>query len=93
MTISLVIPCYNLENYINELCEILSSHPHEEFEYIFIDDCSSDETPKIINSYKKIDSRFKLIKNKKNNGISESREIGIKAVKKKYICFLMVMIL
>ena len=88
MSVSLIIPCYNIDKYINDLCKILSSHSLEEFEFIFVDDCSSDNTFEIVNSYALIDTRFKLFKNSENLGISETREVGVKIATKEFICFL-----
>ena len=88
MTVSIIIPSFNLEQYIGELCSLLSSHSYEEFEYIFINDNSKDNTLKIIQSFAASDSRFIVINNKKNIGLSETREEGVKVSSKEYLCFL-----
>ena len=50
MLLSLVIPCYNVDLFIGELCQELSNSKYNDIEFIFVDDVSTDRTVEIINS-------------------------------------------
>jgi glycosyltransferase involved in cell wall biosynthesis len=64
--ISIIIPVYNDELYIEETIESCIKQTLQEIEIILVDDASTDETPKIIAKYAKIDSRIKTITHDKN---------------------------
>ena len=67
--VSVIIPCYNVDNYIEEgICSILNQ-TYTNFEVVCIDDCSTDNTYKILLNFSKIDSRVKVYKNLKNIGL------------------------
>jgi glycosyltransferase involved in cell wall biosynthesis len=79
-TISLFTPCYNEEGNIYELyqrvTEIMKSLPEYEYEYIFIDNCSLDNTPNILRKICNEDKRIKAIFNVRNFGPSRSGSYG-----------------
>lgn len=85
--VSIIIPAYNIEKYIEE--SILSSinQTLKEIEIIIINDGSTDKTLEIIKKYKKIDNRIKLI-DQKNQGVSIARNNGLEVARGKYIYFL-----
>lgn len=85
--VSIIIPAYNIEKYIEE--SILSSinQTLKEIEIIIINDGSTDRTLEVIKKYEKIDSRIKLI-DQKNQGLSIARNNGLEIAKGKYIYFL-----
>lgn len=86
--ISIIIPCYNCETYIKETIKSLKNQSSKNFEVIFINDGSVDETANIIsNEIKLIDIKCKLI-NKKNEGVSVARNTGLKAANGDYVYFL-----
>lgn len=85
-TISVVIPTYNRANLVGRAIQSVLNQTYQDFEIIVIDDASTDDTDKIMILVN--DKRIKYIKNKKNIGGSESRNIGIKNAKGKYIAFL-----
>lgn len=70
--ISIVTPCFNEEENIQELykqvCHEIDKIPNYDFEHIFIDNCSTDNTCKIIREICKLDKRIKLIINNRNFG-------------------------
>ncbi len=84
--ISVIVPAYNAEKYINKCIDSILNQTYKDFELIIINDCSKDNTDKIIKKYK--DSRIKYIKNKENKGIGYNRNLGIKESKGEYICFI-----
>lgn len=82
MDLSVVMAVYNGENYIVEAIDSVLSQNYTDFEFIIVNDGSTDNTLSIIESYK--DSRIKVI-NHENVGHAKSLNIGIKASKGKYI--------
>ena len=83
--VSIISPLYNRERYILRLLKCIQSQTFKNLEIILIDDCSMDESVKIIEENIKIDNRIKLIKNKKNKGTFISRNIGVLYSKGKYL--------
>ena len=76
---SIVVPTYNSEKYIVELLESLvnQSYTKQNFEVVFVDDCSVDNTSNIIESYKeKLNIKFKVLK-ENSGGPGKPRNIGI----------------
>ena len=65
--ISIIVPCYNVENYIEKGLNSLINQTLKEIEIILINDGSKDKTEEIIKKYEKQDSRIKVI-DKKNEG-------------------------
>ena len=87
--ISLIIPMYNVEKYIEECIESIINQDYgiQNIEVILIDDCSIDKTIEKVRKYIQ-KYNFILIKNKKNSGQAISRNKGIIKATGKYIAFL-----
>lgn len=85
--ISIIVPAYNVEQYIGECIESILQQTYSNFELIIINDGSVDNTPIIINDYAVKDSRIKLV-NQKNSGQGAARNKGIEASQGKYIVFI-----
>ncbi|CCY80092.1 glycosyltransferase group 2 family protein [Mycoplasma sp. CAG:877] len=83
--ISVIVPIYNAEKYLNKCIDSLINQTKKELEFILVNDGSTDKTEEIIKSYK--DSRIKYFKNK-NQGIGKTRNFGIEKATGKYIMFL-----
>jgi glycosyltransferase involved in cell wall biosynthesis len=81
--ISVVLPVYNCALYIEEAINSILNQTIQDFEIIIIDDCSVDETVKIVQSIG--DTRIKLILKEENKGLIDSLNIGFKEAKGKYI--------
>ncbi len=90
--ISLIIPCYNEEEAIpifyEEMKKVMEKMPHQEFELIFIDDGSKDNTLKIIRDYSKEDKRVRYISFSKNYGKEAGMFAGLNAVTGDYAAIL-----
>lgn len=86
---SLIIPIYNVEDYILDCVKSVHNQSFYNFEAIFVDDGSKDNSIKILNDYLKEnnDKRIKLL-SKKNGGLSDARNYGIKHANGKYLCFI-----
>lgn len=82
--VSIIIPVYNVEQYISQCLDSLINQTLQEIEIICINDGSKDNSLNILNDYAKKDSRIKII-NKKNEGLSCARNDGLKAASGEYI--------
>ena len=85
--ISIIIPVYNAEEYIERTINSVVSQNMNEIEIIIINDGSNDNTLSIINSIAKTDKRIKVF-TQKNGGVSLARNTGIENANGDYICFL-----
>jgi len=83
--ISIIVPIYNAEKYIEKCLDSLVKQTKKELEFILVNDGSTDKTEKIIEKYK--DKRIKYFKNK-NQGIGKTRNFGISKATGKYMMFL-----
>lgn len=85
--ISIIIPVYNAEKFIDETISSVLDQTYSNWELLLVNDCSTDNTEKLIKKYLK-DNRIKLINNKVNSRAAISRNNGIKNAKGEFICFL-----
>ena len=83
--ISIIVPIYNAEKYLNKCIDSLVNQTKKELEFILVNDGSTDSSEDIIKSYK--DKRIKYFKNK-NQGIGKTRNFGIDKATGKYLMFL-----
>ena len=86
--ISVIIPIYNSAKFLNNCLSSVCSQTLQDIEIILINDCSEDESPKIIRRYLNSDKRIQVIHNKRHRGASVSRNIGISVSKGEYLSFL-----
>lgn len=84
--ISVIIPVYNVEKYLQECLDSLINQTFYDIEIICINDGSTDDSVNILREYEKKDSRVKVF-DRKHNGPSAARNIGINESKGKYITF------
>lgn len=82
--VSVIIPLYNKEKYIKRCIDSLVKQTYKNLQIIIVDDGSTDNSTDIISQYK--DERIELIQ-KKNEGVSLTRNRGIESSKGKYIAF------
>jgi len=85
--ISFIIPVYNVEKYIDNCMKSIVSQTLFDIEIICIDDCSMDSSAKKIREWSKKDNRIKVFYNRKNRGLSYTRNKGIKKASGEYIWF------
>ena len=86
--VSIIIPVYNASKYLKETIATIEEQTYENWEAIFVDDCSNDNSKKIIENSIKKDKRIKLLTNNKNSGAAVTRNNGINYSNGEYICFL-----
>ena len=85
--ISVIIPVYNTDKYLERCITSVLNQTYKNIEIIIINDCSTDDSEKIISDYKEKDKRIIYLSNEKNLGVGKSRNIGIEHAKGKYIYF------
>ena len=85
--VSVIIPIYNIANYLQQCIDSLLNQSYSELEIILIDDGSTDRSPQICDENEKKDSRIKVI-HKQNAGAASARNIGLDVAKGNYICFI-----
>ncbi|EOH9579889.1 glycosyltransferase family 2 protein, partial [Campylobacter jejuni] len=83
--VSIVMPCYNRQEYIVDAIESILNQTYSNFEFIIIDDCSTDNTYEIVKKYAENDKRIIVLKNEKNQGIVYALNRGFSIAKGKYI--------
>ena len=84
--ISIVVPLYNAEKYIETCIISILNQTFENFELIIVDDCSTDRSLEIVQTYK--DPRIKIVSQFKNSGESASRNLGLANARGKYVYFM-----
>lgn len=85
--ISVILPVYNTESYLLSSLESLCKQTFKDFEVLCIDDGSTDNSLDILEKFTSQDSRFKCI-SKKNEGLSATRNLGIKLAKGGILLFM-----
>lgn len=85
--ITIIVPVYNVEKYINECVDSLISQTYKNIEIILIDDGSMDKSGEICDSYAASDARIKVI-HKQNEGLGFARNTGLKAAQGKFVTFI-----
>lgn len=88
MLISIIMPAYNAEKYIDESIMSVINQTWKNWELLIIDDCSTDSTKKIINKYTSLDTRIRLLSNTNNQGVSYTRNKGIQESHGNWVAFL-----
>ena len=85
--ISVVIPAYNAESFLDETLESVLSQTYENWECIIVNDGSIDNTESIAKKWCEKDTRFRYFY-KENSGVSDTRNLGIKEARGEFIAFL-----
>ncbi|MGQ7458213.1 glycosyltransferase family 2 protein [Streptococcus suis] len=85
--VSIVLPVYNVENYILDCLDSIKAQTYSNFEVIIINDGSKDRSVEYCLDYCNQDSRFKII-HKPNGGLSDARNVGIEHTRGDYLVFI-----
>ena len=84
--VSIIVPVYNVEKYLNRCVESIVKQTYTNLEIILVDDGSPDNCPAMCDAWAERDSRIKVI-HKENGGVSSARNIGIDNADGDYISF------
>lgn len=85
--VSVIIPVYNVEEYLAECLDSVINQTEKDIEIICVEDCSTDSSLEILQEYAKKDERIIVIQNKQNSGLSVTRNNGLAVAKGKFILF------
>lgn len=85
--ISVIMPCYNTEKYVEETLKSVLKQSFKDYEIICLNDGSTDGTLQILNRYQELYSNIRVISNE-NHGVAYERNIGIQSSKGKYIYYM-----
>ncbi|GAA3535823.1 glycosyltransferase family A protein [Zobellella aerophila] len=83
--ISVLIPSYNVEKYIDEALVSILNQSYHELEVVIVDDCSTDRTYEICQKYARNDKRIKLFRNKENKGIARTLNFALSQASGEYV--------
>ena len=86
MVFSIIVPVYNVEKYINRCVDSILNQNFSDFEIILVDDGSQDSCGIICDDYARMDRRVQVL-HKKNGGLSDARNAGLKVARGDYISF------
>lgn len=86
--ISIVMPAYNAAQYIEQSIESVLKQSYTNWELIIVDDCSVDDTYKIVDKLCLNEERIKLFRMNENSGVAMARNFAISMSRGKYIAFL-----
>jgi len=88
-TLSVIVPCYNIESYVPETVTSLVNNERDDFEFIFVEDRSTkDKTYEALLTLTKRLKNSRVIRHEKNGGLATARNTGIDASEGRYITFL-----
>ncbi len=85
--ISIIIPIYNAEKYLEECLMSIRQQNYSKFEVICVDDGSKDKSAEIVKEFECRDARFKLYQ-QANAGVSAARNLGLSYATGEYVCFI-----
>lgn len=85
---SVIMPVYNVEKYVSQAIESVLHQTYGNFELIIVNDCSTDGSLTICQKYAEKDQRVHIISLRENGGLSNARNIGMKAMRGAYVLFL-----
>jgi glycosyltransferase involved in cell wall biosynthesis len=83
--ISVVMPTHNAERFLASAIESVLTQDYSDFEFIVVDDASTDATPMILQHYTNLDSRLRVLRNERNRGAPYSRNRGIMVCSGEYV--------
>lgn len=85
--ISLIIPVYNVEKYLNKCMESVLAQTYDNFEVLLVDDGSTDSSGKMCDEYAKRDARI-FVFHKENGGLSDARNYGVERASADWVSFI-----
>ena len=86
--ISVIIPCYNVENYVETCIKSIIDQSYENFEIICVNDGSTDLTREKLETLKMLDNRITVIEHEKNKGLFQARVTGMHHIHGDYVAFI-----
>ncbi|MDH2389806.1 glycosyltransferase family 2 protein [Streptomyces sp. HNM0663] len=87
-TLSVIVPCYNIEAYVSDTVRSLVNNAREDFEFIFVEDCSRDRTSEALTALTAKLPHSTLLRHEQNRGLASARNTGIDRARGRYLTFL-----
>ncbi|MFD6987430.1 glycosyltransferase family 2 protein [Streptomyces sp. NPDC059943] len=86
--LSVVVPFYNVQTYVPETLRSLAANTRKDFEFLLVDDCSTDGTPDLLRRAERDLPGAVLLRHEKNGGLATARNTGLDASRGEYITYL-----
>ena len=86
--LSIIVPVYNVENYIEKCLDSLINQTLKDIEIICVDDCGTDNSIDIVKQYIQQDNRIHLVRHETNKGLGAARNTGLKYVTSDFVAFI-----
>ncbi|MER5971789.1 glycosyltransferase family 2 protein [Streptomyces sp. NPDC002055] len=86
--LSVIVPFYNVQTYAPDTLRSLRANAREDFEFILVDDCSSDGTPEILDRAARDLPGAVVVRHEQNGGLATARNTGLDAARGEYLTFL-----
>ena len=87
-TVSIIMPAYNAEQFISDAIDSVLAQTHQDWELLIVNDCSQDNTDKVVEAYCARDERIKFFSNEINSGPAKTRNNAINRAVGRFIAFL-----
>lgn len=83
MKLSVIVPCYNVAQYLEGFLACLDKQwgEHDHYEVVFVNDGSTDSTPSLLAEYVAADTRHRVLISQANQGVSGARNAGMKVAR------------
>lgn len=86
--VSIIVPVYNVEPYIDKCLQSITGQTYQNLEIICVNDCSTDKSVDIVRKYASQDGRVQLFSTKVNSGLSAARNVGMEQASGEYLTFI-----
>ncbi|MGP4002167.1 glycosyltransferase family 2 protein [Streptomyces sp. 8N706] len=86
--LSVIVPFYNVQTYAPDTLRSLRANARQDFEFILVDDCSTDETPEILDRAARDLPGAVVVRHEQNGGLATARNTGLDAARGEYLTFL-----
>ena len=86
--VSIVMPSYNCGQYVEQTIRSVQAQTYQNWEIIFVDDCSTDDTIRIVTALQETDNRIHIFQNVSNQGAAVSRNKALREAKGRWVAFL-----
>lgn len=87
-TVTIITAVYNGQRYLSETLRSVTTQTFQDWEYIVVDDASTDSSFEIANAYAEHDPRFRILREERNVGALAARNLGLEAARGRYVAFL-----
>ena len=87
-SISVIIPVYQAEKFLHRCLDSIARQTFSDWELLLVDDGCTDNSPALCDQFAARDHRVRVFHRKRNQGVSEARNLGLREAKGAYITFL-----